>query len=207
MRVALISLQSAPNPTAFPGDGSDSLLSFDFFSGPEFAQTKVDSFQKGKPMDGNFWAEWAVPYFVSNAVALALAVLAWKRPFAARYGYALMFLMAALVNSITAMRNPMDYLNYASFAWGPYSEFIKGAFVGIVEVLVLAIALGQFLLALGFLARGRILRLACLGSIVFFLAITPLGMGAAFPFPLFAILGAMSIFIRSSELRVRELRT
>jgi hypothetical protein len=31
-----------------------------------------------------------------------------------------------------------------------------------------------------------------------------LGLGAAFPFPLFAMLGALSIFIRSSELRMRE---
>jgi hypothetical protein len=155
-------------------------------------------------MDGNFWSVWAVPYFVSNAVALGLAVLAWKRPFAARYGYALMFFVAALVNTFTAINNPMDYVNYSALAWGPYSEFIKGAFVGIVEVFVLVIAFGQFLLALGFLAHGVILKMACVGSILFFLAITPLGMGAAFPFPLFAILGALSIFIRSSEMRMRE---
>jgi len=158
-------------------------------------------------MDGNFWSVWAVPYFISNAVALGLAVLAWKRPFAARYGYALMFLVAALVNGFTALNNPMDYLNYSPLAWGPYSEFIKGAFVGIVEVFVLLIAFGQLLLAFGFLARGTILKVACVGSMFFFLSITPLGLGAAFPFPLFAILGALSIFIRSSELRVRALQT
>ena len=155
-------------------------------------------------MDGNFWSTWAVPYFVSNAVALALAVLAWKRPNAARYGYAVMFFVAAVVNSFTAINNPMDYLNYSPLAWGPYSEFIRGAFAGIVGVFVLIIAFGQLLLALGFLARGTILKIACVGSIIFFLAITPLGLGAAFPFPLFAILGALSIFIRSSTLRMRE---
>jgi hypothetical protein len=155
-------------------------------------------------MDGNFWSTWAVPYFVSNAVALGLAVLAWKRPFAARYGYALMFFLAALVNTFTAINNPMDYVNYSAFSWGPYTTFIKGAFVGIVEVFVLAIAFGQLLLALGFLAHGVWLKMACIGSIIFFLAITPLGMGAAFPFPLFAILGVLSLYIRSSNLRVRE---
>ncbi len=155
-------------------------------------------------MDGNFWSVWAVPYFVSNAVAMGLAVLAWKRPFAARYGYALMFFLAALVNAFTAINNPMDYVNYSALAWGPYSEFIRGAFVGIVQVFVLLIALGQLLLAFGFLPRGVLLKGACLGSMFFFLAITPLGLGAAFPFPLFAILGALSIFIRSSELRMRE---
>jgi hypothetical protein len=158
-------------------------------------------------MDGNFWSIWAVPYFISNAAALGLAALAWKRPFAARYGYALMFLVAALVNGFTALSSPTDYLSYSSLAWGPYSEFIRGAFVGIMQVFVLAIAFGQLLLAFAFLARGTILKLACVGSMLFFLAITPLGMGAAFPFPLFAILGALSIFIRSSELQLCELET
>ncbi len=47
--------------------------------------------------------------------------------------------------------------------------------------MVTFISFGQGLIAIGMMLKGWIVRLACLGAIVFLLAIAPLGIGSGFP--------------------------
>lgn len=144
-------------------------------------------------MDENFWQIWAGPYTGSNIFALGLLLMSYKKPQAARYFYAFLFLAAAIANAKVALTNPSDYSNYAVYAWPIYREFIQGPFTEIIRPMVLSIALGQIILGFGFLIRA-LYPLACLGAILFFMAITPLGLGAAFPFTLLASLGCFFIF-------------
>ena len=53
------------------------------------------------------------------------------------------------------------------------------------------------LIALGMLLKGIWVRLACIGAIIFLLAIAPLGLYAAFPFSLIA--GAACFFILKQD--------
>lgn len=155
-------------------------------------------------MDLNYWQTWGAPYMISNAVALLLLFLSWKRIPWARYLYALMFLAASWVNTRMALNNPMDYTNYAQWAWGPYREFIQDPFLMWIQPMVLAIAFGQFLIGLGFLSSKRWLKLACVGAIIFFVAIIPLGLGSAFPFSIFAGLGCFLLYQAASDENATE---
>ena len=52
---------------------------------------------------------------------------------------------------------------------------------GIVQPMVLIIAVGQVFIAMSTFMKRRWFRVGCIGGISFCLAIAPLGMGAAFP--------------------------
>ena len=68
----------------------------------------------------------------------------------ARIFFAGFFLWAAYFNSTTAIQSPQIYLTYASLnALPAYSRFINGFFSEHITVFVFAIAVGQFLIALG----------------------------------------------------------
>jgi len=92
------------------------------------------------------------------------------------------FLWASYFNSTSAIHSPEIYLNYAKLDALPvYSKFITGFFSQHITALVLIIALGQFLIAVGLILNKTWVKLACTGGIIFGLAIAPLGVGSAFP--------------------------
>ncbi|HSN60647.1 MAG TPA: hypothetical protein VLR49_06920 [Ferruginibacter sp.] len=123
---------------------------------------------------------------VSNMVALLLLFLSWKRKNIARILFAILFTWAAVVNWTTAHNNPLVYLEYGKYAINIYSEIIYGAFSKHITGYISFIAAGQLLIALGFLARGIIVKISCVGGIIFLMAIAPLGTGSAFPFSIIA---------------------
>lgn len=149
-------------------------------------------------MNNDFWAEFLIPYSLSNIFAIGLAAFSWRRPNKARFGYAFLFVTASVLNSRMAVVNPQDYLNYSQWAWWPYNEFINGPFADIVTPMVLFIAICQLAIGVGFLFRGKILKLACIGAATFLAAIIPLGLGSAFPFSIFAITGLAFIYPKSA---------
>jgi len=82
--------------------------------------------------------------------------------------------------------NPDDYLHYASITpFSLYADFINGWFKEHITLMVTLISIGQGLIAIGMALKGWLVRLAGIGAVVFFIAITPLGVGAAFPFTIF----------------------
>lgn len=140
-----------------------------------------------------------IAYAASNIVAVLLLLASWKRPRLGRLLYFLLFAWAAWVNSNTSMKNPGVYLDYANYAVPIYRDFITNWFSKYITPMVFAIAMGQACIALGMLAKGRIFKLACIGGIVFLLAIAPLGVGAAFPFSLTAGAGLWLLYRGGSE--------
>ena len=123
---------------------------------------------------------------ISNVVAITLLLVSRKRKNVARVLFAILFIWASWANWKTAHYNPADYLAYGKYAIGLYKQIIYGGFSRHITGYVSCIAIGQLLIGLGLLARGIVVKIACIGGIIFLLAIAPLGIGAAFPFSLIA---------------------
>lgn len=78
-------------------------------------------------------------------------------------------------------------LRRAGWPRSAYAHFITGWFSRHIQDVVLAIALGQFAIAVLLIQRRPWRVLGVLGAMVFLLAIAPLGVGSAFPFSLIFI--------------------
>ncbi len=128
-------------------------------------------------------------WLVSNVFALALIVIAWKLPKVGRAIFGLVFAAAAFFNALTVLTKPQAYVE----GFGPqalfpfYENFIYGPFARHPATFVLIIAAGQLAVGILMFARGMALRLGLAGGMLFFLAITPLGVGSALPMPLLGI--------------------
>ena len=140
--------------------------------------------------------DYLVMYIVSNFVGLFILWMAWKSPKVARFIFFLLFTWASYINYTMAHNSPMEYLNYSSLSVKWYSDFINGWFAQNVTLMVSLIAVGQGLIALGMILKGWWVKLACTGTIIFLLAIAPLGVGAAFPFSIIVSLAAFFILKR-----------
>jgi hypothetical protein len=126
--------------------------------------------------------QWLIPYIISNIVAVLTIIGAFKKPMWSRIFLAAFFLWAGCFNSFTAVKSPDIYLTYATLEALPaYSNFINGFFSQHITAFVLSIAIGQFSIFTGLLLNKLWVKLACIGGILFGLAIAPLGVGSAFP--------------------------
>lgn len=142
--------------------------------------------------------EYLVIWIASNAVAIVFLIAALLRTKLARLFFVLLFSWACWLNYTTAHTTPEDYLNYAEFTpFELYYNFINGWFADHITSMVTAIAIGQGLIAIGMVLKGWILRIACYGAILFFLAIIALGVGSGFPTTL--IMGVAVYFILKKD--------
>lgn len=137
--------------------------------------------------------EWLVPYLISNIVFGLSIFAASRKPMWARIFFAGFFLWAGYFNSTAAIRSPEIYLEYAQLDAIPlYRTFISGFFSKHITTFVFAIAISQYLIALGLILNKAWTKLGCIGGIIFGLAIAPLGVGSAFPATVFM---AIAFFI------------
>ena len=126
--------------------------------------------------------QYLVPYIISNTFFLLCLIAALKRPMWARIFLAIVFLWASYTNFRTALLTPEVYLEYARFTPLPfYREFINGFFSYHIKACVLIAAAGEFFIFIGLLLERGWVKIACMGGIIFGLAISPLGVGSAFP--------------------------
>jgi hypothetical protein len=144
-----------------------------------------------------------LPYLVTAAVALALLVLAWRRPHAGRIAYAVLFLAAGAFNAVTAARTPQVYVTgFGPRAFPPMREFIERVVALAPDAFVLAIAAGQVLVAAGLAwGRGIPLAAAVAGGASFLAGISWLGVGAAFPANLVLAAGILLLLRRQRPSR------
>jgi len=144
--------------------------------------------------------EYWIPWLISNFLALILLWITFKKPKLARILLVLLFGWACWINFKTAHQHPEDYLNYAAFTpFGPYRDFIIGWFSKRITVIVSTIAIGQGIIALGMLLKGVYLQIACIGAIIFLIAIMPLGIGSGFPAPLIAAIALYWIYKKNDQ--------
>jgi hypothetical protein len=136
---------------------------------------------------------WILPYIISNIVAFLFLWAAIKKPYLARLMFVFLFGWAAIVNYSISHDRPEVYLEYGNVSLKWYSNFIRGWFSRHIVEMVSLIALGQALIAVGMILKGWCVKLACAAAILFFLAIAPLGVYAAFPFSITASIAAYII--------------
>jgi hypothetical protein len=132
----------------------------------------------------NIPPEYKNAYLISNAIALALLALAFRRPNWVRWVSVAIFGWAAFTNWRIATTAPLDYQTFADLTqFAPYRDFIHGWFREHTAALLEPIAAGQLAIALMLIRNRQVTRrLAVFGAVVFLLAIAPLGVGSAFPF-------------------------
>lgn len=148
---------------------------------------------------------YVVPMVVSNVLVLVLAWLCWRRPTVGRLTGGLMFIAAGLFNAYSAMTAPQIYLAYRPLVWlEAYRWVIDHLVAPHGTAFIGAIALGQLAVGLLLVAGGWAARLGAIGAIIFFISITPLGMGSAFPFPLVAIAGFAALLARRAGMARRR---
>lgn len=149
--------------------------------------------------------EYLPQYVVSNTIAVLVLWLAWKKPTAARMCLGVIFLGASLFNAYTAATTPEDYLGYERFAvLESYRQFIRGWFAKHTGPMVLSIAAGQFVIAIGMFLNRKLKRMAIVGAVVFGLAIAPLGVGSASPCSILLAISAVLLWNRGHGHRYKE---
>ncbi len=133
-----------------------------------------------------------IPWIGSNVIAILILIAAIKKPKLARLLFALLFGWACWINYTTAHNTPEVYLDYGSLtSFDCLRDFINGWFKEHIIQMVTLISIGQGLIAIGMILKGWLVRIACIGAIVFLLSIAPLGIGAGFPF---SIITAVAIY-------------
>jgi hypothetical protein len=142
----------------------------------------------------------ATGYIVTSVASVMMLVVAWRRPRAGRVLYAVLFFGAGIFNAITAFRAPQVYIDgFAPHAYPPMREFIERVVSLAPDAFVLAIALGQVLVAIALAAgRGLPLFVGVFGATAFLGAISWLGVGAAFPTNLVLAAGVV-LLLRSAS--------
>lgn len=141
-----------------------------------------------------------IAYSISNILALLLLWACWKRPSWGRLLFFLLFGWAAWFNAVTALSSPGIYTGYAQYTFSAaYRAFISGYFAAHPAPFVLAIAVGQAGISIGMLAKGWLFRLGAAGGMVFLAAITPLGVGSAFPCTLIMGAGLWMLYREGSD--------
>lgn len=143
--------------------------------------------------------EYLLPYLISQSVSLIILIAAWKRTRWARWLFSILFLWASGINMYLGFTDPDSYLDNARFAIPLYQDFINGWFSKYNHIIIPLIAVGQFFIATGILLHGWWVKLACIGSIMFLLGISPLMVGAAFPFSLTVSVAAVLILINDDK--------
>ena len=128
--------------------------------------------------------EYKNAYLISNAIALLLLALSFRRANWVRWLSVAIFGWAAYTNSRIATTRPLDYQTFGDLTTSAlYRDFIHGWFREHTATLLLPIAAGQLAIALMLAWNRRITRrLAVFGAVAFLVAIAPLGVGSAFPF-------------------------
>src|ERR1700730_6027379 len=126
--------------------------------------------------------QYLVPYIISNVVFALCITAAIRKPIWARIFLAGFFLCASYINSSSAIKSPEIYLAYGKLSFVPlYKNFIYGFFSRHIIQLIIPVAIGQFFIFLALMLNKIWTKLACIGGIVFGMAIAPLGVGSAFP--------------------------
>lgn len=136
-------------------------------------------------------------YTVTQIASLLLFWAAYAAPRLARFLFFLLFAWACCINLYTATQTPNMYMDYAPMALSLYADFINGWFSTHITIMVSCIAIAQGIIAVGMLLKGAWVKLACKGGIVFLLSITPLGLGAGFPFSL-TVSAALYLILRKN---------
>ena len=116
------------------------------------------------------------PIIVSMIVALAMAVLCLAKPNAGRIFLGFFYLAMAGINVILALSSPQSYIEMGENSLIPlYRELFLQVVALNPALFVLPIAAFQIAMGLLILGKQRYVKVGLIGTIIFMIAITPLG--------------------------------
>jgi hypothetical protein len=148
----------------------------------------------------------SLPYVFTNAVAVLLVITAMVWPTIARGIFSSMFVAAFAFNLFTAFYKPSAYLYFAEHTTsGFYKSIILGPFSDHVTLYIMLISLCQLYIGVFISYKGRLMQIAMFGGIIFLIAISPLGYGAAFPSTLIMASGLVILLAKKIKLNVYEI--
>jgi hypothetical protein len=132
-------------------------------------------------------------YLITSIASGVMLVVAWRWPRVGRFPFAVLFAGAAVFNAVTALRTPRVYVEgFAPHAIAPMRQFIERVVSLAPDAFVLAIAVGQLLVAAALVAgRGAFFVLGVAAAAFFLVGISWLGVGAAFPTNLLLAAGVL----------------
>ncbi len=142
------------------------------------------------------WSDLWFPYLVTHTITISLIVICLKRPRIGKIAWGVIFLLAGVFNLIYGNLRPEAYVGYGENAVGLYKNFIFGAFRSHTELFISLIALGQILVGVLLFMRGKLFLLGILGGILFLAAISPLGVGSAFPSTVLMALCLLILYLK-----------
>ena len=96
----------------------------------------------------------------------------------------------------TGNSNPQAYVDYGQSAAGLYQKFIYGIFSSYTSLIVSLIASGQIIVGIFLLMKRTLFLLGIVGGIIFLVAISPLGIGSAFPSTLLMAISLVLLYLR-----------
>ncbi|MBN1273948.1 MAG: hypothetical protein JXB26_16915 [Candidatus Aminicenantes bacterium] len=142
--------------------------------------------------------KYLIPYILSQAAAVVLIFVCFKWPRAGKIVWGIIFTAAGVFNMYQALTNPGIYAKvYGETAFlAVYKDFIYGVFQNHAALFVGLIASGQILTGILLWMRSTFHKLGILGGIVFLAAISPLGVGSAFPATLLMAFSLVLILLR-----------
>lgn len=150
----------------------------------------------------------SIPYIISNIVAVFLAIAAAQWPTMARILISFIFIAAWAVNVFIAFTNPASYLEFGEITPSElYRSVILGPFSDHPQLYITLIAIGQLLIGVFTSYKGKLMKIAMIGGMVFLVAICPLGFGSAFPSPLILAAAFMILLGKGIKSNVYEILT
>jgi hypothetical protein len=122
--------------------------------------------------------------------------ICFKWPKIGKVAWGIIFILAGIFNIYTGVSNPQAYVDYGQHAVGLYQKFIYGLFSSYTSLIVSLVALGQILVGIFLLMKRTLFFLGIVGGIIFLLAISPLGIGSAFPSTLLMAISLVLLYLR-----------
>lgn len=147
-------------------------------------------------------AEYWLPYTVTHVVTLLLLFVCYKWPKTGKVAWGVIFILAGLFNVYTGMTNPQAYVEYGEGAVKLYQKFIYGPFSSYTTLFISLIAAGQITVGIFLLLKKKFFLWGILGGITFLLAISPLGVGSAFPSTLLMAGSLVLLYFRYKTVEV-----
>jgi len=110
--------------------------------------------------------------------------------------WGIIFILAGIFNIYTGNSNPQAYVDYGQHAVSLYQKLIYGLFSSYTSLIVSLIASGQIIVGIFLLMKRTLFVLGILGGIMFLVAISPLGIGSAFPSTLLMSISLVLLYLR-----------
>ena len=143
----------------------------------------------------NFKEVW-IPFTVTNVSSIILISICYRWPKIGKIVWGIMFILAGMFNFYTSISDPQAYLGYSRGAIGLYQKFIEGFFSANIVWIIGLISSCQILIGIFLFTKKTLFLLGTAGGIVFLLAISPLGLGSAFPATLLMAFSLVLLYLR-----------